>query len=337
MRIAFVLGFCIISISSWAQKQKEIRVAFYNVENLFDTIDNPYKNDEEYLPNSKKNWNTEKYEYKLAQISRVINDIQGESGPDLMGLCEVENKVVLYDLLKMPLMRSRGYQIIHFESPDERGIDVALLYKSKSFDFYKAYPVAVHLGGPKKDHTRDILVAGLIHTSGDTFWVMVNHFPSRSGGQAISEPKRIEAARTLRTISDSLLHQNFMARIIAMGDFNDEPADTSIFHILKSRGDANRLSYDEFFNPMLSLKKEGKGSIMYKGEYELIDQILLSYSLVQRTTKLKYADNSAAIFSPEYLVEQTGKFKGSPFRTFGGDKYLKGFSDHFPVYLQLTK
>lgn len=332
----FAVLVLLCAIPSHGQKSKTITIGFYNVENLFDTINNPYKNDEEFLPSSKKKWNTERYDFKLNQISRVIHEMAGENGPDILGLCEVENKKVVEDLTQMPLLRSKGYGVIHFESPDERGIDVALLYKKKLFDIYTAYPVKVKLGGAKKDYTRDILVCGFIHQKkGDTIWVMVNHFPSRSGGQAISEPKRIQAAQTLRSIADSILTQNYLAKIIAIGDFNDEYLDTSLRYILRSGIKKNQLNYSDFFNPVGLLKQEGFGTIMYKGEYELIDQIFLSYGLFNTGSIPAYKESSAQIFAPDWLKQQEGKYKGAPFRYYAGDKYLGGYSDHFPVLLQI--
>ncbi|MSQ79602.1 MAG: endonuclease/exonuclease/phosphatase family protein [Flavobacteriaceae bacterium] len=354
--LAISLFFLFAAFQSNAQKA--ITVAFYNVENLFDTINNKKTQDEDFLPKGKLKWGTERYFSKLNHIAKVIDQLGGDEGPDILGLCEVENKRVLNDLVNMPLIRSKGYDIIHFDSPDERGIDVALLYKKVKFKLVAADAVKIHFplsieeqpkelktqkGTKRKkakkqriDRTRDILVATLVFNKADTFTFIVNHFPSRLGGQDKSEPKRLFVAQTLRSLHDDIMKENYHRRVIMMGDFNDEPADRSIKETLACKYDINNLSWNDLYNPMLDLKNEGKGSISYKKQFEMIDQFILSNSLCLQGEKVHYIQKTAMVFNPDWMQEQDERWKGQPFRTFAGEKYLNGYSDHFPVYLKIA-
>lgn len=319
-----------------ADAQKSFTVGFYNVENLFDTIDQKRVDDADFTPEGKLKWNSERYFTKLDHLSRVISELGQSNGPDVLGMAEVENAGVLKDLSNMPLLKTEGYNIVHFESPDERGIDVALLFKSKSFKLVAAEKIRISFPDDPKDKTRDILLVSLLKDKKDTIYFMVNHFPSRKGGTEISEPKRIYVAQQARKAVDSLLKQNYQAKIILMGDFNDEPQDRSIREALRCQYKKNEVSWDELYNPMMDLKEKGMGTIMYRRNYELIDQFMLSAAFLSENSKMHYIMNSATIYMPEYLVEQTEAYKGSPLRTYGGQKYLGGYSDHFPVFMKIT-
>lgn len=334
-KIFFAFTFLLLIFWS-SNAQKSFTVGFYNVENLFDTIDQKQVNDAEYTPEGKLKWNSERYFTKLDHLSKVISELGNNNGPDVLGLAEVENARVLKNLTEMPLLKTEGYNIVHYESPDERGIDVALLFKSKTIKLISSDKIRIQFPDDPKDKTRDILLVSLLKDKKDTIWFLVNHFPSRKGGTEISEPKRIYVAQQARKMVDSLLKQNYQSKIILMGDFNDEPQDRCIRETLKCQYKKNEVSWNELYNPMMDLKEQGKGTIMYRKNYELIDQFMLSAALLSENNKLHYIMNSATIYMPEYIVEQTEAYKGSPLRTYAGMKYLGGYSDHFPVFMKIS-
>ncbi|NJO03253.1 MAG: endonuclease/exonuclease/phosphatase family protein [Bacteroidia bacterium] len=312
-------------------------VAFYNVENLFDTIQDPDIQDEEFLPDGDRHWNTEKYHKKLENLASVIsrlgNDL-GVDGPAFLGVCEVENRQVLEDLCQTQLLKPKNYQIIHYDSPDERGIDVALLYRPALFEVLAHRSYRLEL---EERPTRDqLVVSGLFE--GDTLSVIVNHWPSRSGGEKRSEPNRLKAAAQVRAISDSLLKNNPSAKIIIMGDFNDDPNNDSIKKVLKARGKADDMDWDSFFNPMFEMHRKGLGTLAYQDIWQIFDQIMISPALLNKDQKgYFYLPNSASVYAPTELKQDEGRFSGYPYRTFAGNNYTGGFSDHFPVYLFLSK
>lgn len=332
---ALVLLAFLFVLDAKSQKQQHT-IAFYNVENLFDTINDKKKNDEDFLPKGKNQWNTEKYHNKLQHLSKVISELGSDDGPDVLGLCEVENRKVLEDLNNTPLLKGKGYGIVHYESPDMRGIDVALFYKKSQFTYIDSKKYKVKLPDKKRSATRDILLVQLVNTKNDTFVFLVNHFPSRLGGTEKSAPNRCTAATILKRVFDSLIQANYQTNVIMMGDFNDEPEDSSIKYVLKCNFSMGQNSYNDLYNPMYDLKQKGEGSIMYQKKYELIDQFMLSSHLLYQSSRMHYVVGSATIFKPEYLQEQNPKYKGSPYRTFAGQKYLNGYSDHFPVYIKIA-
>ena len=314
-----------------AQKPKSLTVAFYNVENLFDTLDNPAINDEDFLPQGKLNWNKMRYDIKLNRIAKVVNAIEELNKPDLIGLCEVENRSVLTDLVGLKSMDK--FDIIHFESPDERGIDVALLYRKKIVKVLNAKPYRVNFPNDPNDRTRDILFASL-KIGKDTLHTLVCHLPSRRGGADKSAESRLTAAFVARRIVDSVQNINPMAKIIVMGDMNDEPTDVSLQDGLQAKSTVEEAKNGKLFNPMAALKAAGEGSYMYNKKYDMIDNMMLSEGLLSGKG-FQYVEKSATIFKPDWLQEQNEKYKGSPWRTYAGSKYLGGYSDHFPVYLKL--
>jgi len=319
-RILFVLYF-LVSFSLMAQ-QRQLLVSFYNQENFFDTIDDPHKNDNEFLPTAKNNWNTEKYLNKVNHMASVVAAIH----PDVMGMCEVENRAVLEDLVKDSQIVSNNYQIVHVESPDERSIDNALIFKPSVLTLlsYTVYPVKIDSAPHFK--TRDILVARFKLSTSIQVVFLVNHFPSRLGGQEKSEHKRFAAAAVLRHIFDSIQLHSPTTRVIAMGDFNDEPTNRSIDSVLKAGGNDADL-----YNAMLPLKLQGQGSLKYRNEWNMLDQIIMSKNCKSKSPMFAYADSSALVFKQTWMEETEEKYKGSPKRTFAGQRYLNGYSDHFPV------
>lgn len=310
----------------------EIVMGFYNVENLFDTLDDP--------ANPGDNWVIEEpaigfaegnYRIKLQNLAKAIASIEGQ-GPDLLGLAEVENACVIADLIAQPPLATRGYRLVHEESNDHRGIDVALMYDPEYFAYRSHFTRRVDFSDP--DYTgRDILVVeGLVN--GETIYVLVNHWPSRSGGQQESEPRRIAAAQAVRQVVDELNEQAPEAGLVIMGDFNDDPADPSLTQVLQAQ-----LTYPEamgkpgiynLFAPLHDPEREG--SLTYRGRYNLFDQVLLNEDLLDGAGALGYVSSSATIHHPDFM-----RFRGGgPSRSIHRGEFKDyGFSDHFPVYLKL--
>jgi predicted extracellular nuclease len=318
----------------WSSAKDSARVAFYNVENLFDTIDEPMKIDSEYMPNSSLQWTKKRYEAKLKNIAKVIDSL---GFPSIMGMVEVENRRVLNDLTAMPTVKAKNYGIAHFESPDERGIDCALIYKKSDFEVKNAKPHRITFPTDASDHTRDILeVSGTL--KGMAVTVFVNHFPSRRGGAEASDPKRIFVAQVLKHAVDSVQKTDANARIIIMGDMNDEPSDKSLTQSLgaiywKLEGDKRPVvDKKALYNLAAGVKESGLGSYNYRGEWEVIDQMIVSGSFLDGRSKLvtKDAEN---VFSADFLTYKDKSGKKLPNRTYTGPIYRGGYSDHFPIYM----
>lgn len=334
--LCLILTLLITSHSSLASLKNDstYTIMFYNVENLFDIDNDPTTIDEEFLPNGDRFWNNHKFYLKLKRIFQVIMAAgQGEL-PVVIGLCEIENQTVLELLLHTTPLAKMGYKIVHKESPDRRGIDVALLYREDLFDpiNYKTFPVINPNDTEFK--TRDILyVKGKI--ANDTLHFFINHWPSKYGGLMETIPLRALAAKTLRTNIDSLFTLNSNSKIIAMGDFNDSPFDESISKELMALTHFDSISLSSLYNLAYPLAEIGRGSNKYQGKWELIDQIIVSGALLQ-PKGLSTSTNSFHIFSPPFLLEPDKNFLGEkPFRTYVGFKYNNGFSDHLPVLLHL--
>jgi predicted extracellular nuclease len=324
--LKFIFLFIVLSAVS-CSKNGVITVGFYNVENLFDTIDDPNTFDGEFLPDSAKAWNTDKYNTKLLNLSTVISDLNGGT-PDFLGLCEIENKLVIQDLIKTPLLRTAKYKIIHEESSDLRGIDVGAIYNPKVFKYIEHGMEKIDLS-EFQQITRDILWVKLeAKQTQENFYFLVNHWPSRRGGLEESEPKRIKAAQTLAALSARLIKEDPTANIVIMGDFNDEPSSHSLQTV------ASETSNAQLFNLMADLEKNGKGSYCYRDDWNMLDQIIINSNLQDNKT-WRYVANSVQIKDNEALRQHSEKYEGYPLRTFGGRNYLAGYSDHFAVSIQL--
>lgn len=312
-------------------------IGFYNLENLYDTIDGP-NDDAEFLPTSAKLWGTARYERKLQHMARVLGEMGTEVFPDglvCFGLCEVENRNVVEDLVHTPPLAKRGYQVVHHDSPDRRGVDVAFVYNPNYFTFLNDRKYPVHDPKDSLFRTRDALVvSGLM--DGDTVSIIVNHWPSRFGGEKRSLPKRKLAAEVGRHIIDSLFARNANARILYMGDLNDDPVDPAVRKFLGTTGDKNFVSEKKLFNPMEELYKKGIGTLAWRDSWNLFDQIILSPALVTgKGGALKYY--GVRVYNQPYLRQTEGNFAGYPLRTYVGDIYTGGYADHFPVYVILVK
>jgi predicted extracellular nuclease len=306
--------------------KREFTVAFYNVENLYDTQDDPAIDDNDFLPDGKQKWNQERYEKKLAKLAEVIKTLGDKDGPEILGFCEIENLKVLEDLAKQPAIASYGYKIVHFDSPDRRGIDVALFYKTEIFELTSKEKFECVT--PKKKPTRDVLlVNGKI--KGKEAHFIVNHFPSRREGESESEPNRLAAAETTRNIINKLLSDNPKANIFVMGDFNDEPTNNSITDVIRANENPD-FEKGEMKNLFAELKRNGRGTYNFKGEWNMLDQMMVSKAVMNNENGVKFL--KADIWAPDYIKDTNPKYKGNPFRTFAGTNYLGGYSDHFPIY-----
>ena len=324
-------------------QDKEVRVGcigFYNVENLFDTLDTPDVRDTEFTPTGERLWNTTLYQEKLKNLARVISEMGTEMTPDgvaMLGVAEIENRKVLEDLVKEPSIISRNYRVVHFDSPDKRGIDVGLLYQPKYFKVEKATQIPTILYEPdsSKVYTRDVLlVSGQF--DGEELHVLVNHWPSRSGGEAASAWRREGSAKINKHVVDSLQNANPNAKVIIMGDLNDDPISPSVKKILAPKNKPNEVEDGDLFNPMYAYFKKGIGTLAWRDSWNLFDQMIVSSGLVRKNDK-GYHFFKARVFNEKYLQTKTGQYKGYPFRTFAGNNYTGGFSDHFPVYFFLVK
>lgn len=304
----FLLVFIGISTVSCSQTRRSI--AFYNVENLFDTQDDPNKDDQEFLPGADREWTNERYSEKIKHINQVFGLFEN---PLIIGVCEIENEQVVRDVVNYGEMKSK-YGVVHYESMDNRGIDVALIYDSLTLKL--ASSGFIRYAMPEGDRpSRDIVWAKLIQGK-DTILAMVNHWPSRSGGEEASEPKRMIAANAARKFIDSIQVASPTVKIVLMGDLNDYPTNNSAKLIA------------EVLTPMITKASgEYKGSYNYRGDWDVLDHIMVSSNFIGKKNVIK---DSGKIYTNDFLLEV---YKGDtvPFRTYGGRKYLGGYSDHLPV------
>ncbi len=333
-----LLLFTILSIFSYSSySQSYTVVGFYNLENLFDTIDDPIKNDDDFTPDG-KNANTEKvFRKKLKNIADVIALMgveKNSDGPALLGVAEIENQYVLEELAKQKKIAARKYKIVHFESPDKRGIDCALMYQPKYFRVLAAKSLLVSLARLGDTYpTRDVLwVKGRLR--GEIVHVFVNHWPSRRGGEAATREKRKEAARVCKKMIDSLKQDDPNVKTIVMGDLNDDPINASVTEVLQATGKIKKLTPEKMYNPWMKYFRQGIGTIAWQDAWGLFDQIILSSNWVDKKTEgLKY--HSAEVFNRGFLFQKDGKYKGYPKRSFSWGKWNDGYSDHFPTMIYL--
>ncbi len=325
-----------------AQKRnfKVACIGFYNLENLFDTINEPNVNDEEFTPTGSYNYTPAVYLDKLSKLSDVISDIGKDASPDglaMLGVSEVENEIVLNDLIKEPKLKDRHLQFVHYDSPDARGIDVALIYNPKYFKVKQSEKLPVYFNGDDGNPhpTRDILhVYGLM--DGEPMHVFVNHWPSRRGGEQASAPNRAIAASVAKHCIDSILKINPNSKIILMGDLNDDPVSPSIAVVLKATGDTTLSKEGRMFNPWVKDYQNGIGTLAYNDAWNLFDQIIISPSFLNKDQHGAFF-KEAKIYRRQFMVQQTGKYKGYPKRTYDFNRYMGGYSDHFPTYIVLLK
>lgn len=340
--IPFFFLFLGVACSLFAQEKsyKIGCIGFYNFENLFDTLDTPDVSDSEFTPESPKRYGTAIYTEKLSHLADVVSQMGTELTPDgvaLLGVAEVENRGVLEDFVSQEQVRDRNYQIVHYDSPDGRGIDVALLYNPKYFEVLSSRPIP--MGSYESNgvvrYTRDVLfVSGLF--DGEPLHILVNHWPSRSGGEKATQHLREMAALLCKNVVDSLCAVDPEAKVLIMGDLNDDPISPSVKQVLQAKRYADDVRPCGLFNPMWELYAKGTGTLAYRDTWNLFDQIMASYGLVDKKNE-GYRFYQARVFNKPFLIQKSGNFKGYPWRTWAGDTYLGGYSDHFPVYVYLLK
>ena len=346
--LAIVMLFFITSIAAQQNKQqyKMGLVGFYNLENLYDTINDPNKNDEEFLPEGKNAWNTHKYVTKLHNMAYAISTIGTDKndkfntpeGLWVLGVSEIENRTVLEDLVAQPEIADRNYQIVHYDSPDRRGVDVALLYNPKFFRVtnHKSYRLVVP-NQPDFISRDQLVVSGILDDEEFSFIVM--HWPSRYGGEKRSLPGRMAAAHLCRHIADSILAEKPNAKIVMMGDYNDYPTNKSIIDGLRAKGRVEDMKGDDFYNPMWKMHKNGEGTNYYRDVKGVLDQCIITPALLKDENDpfATYQMYKPMVHSMEFLKQHDGRYNGYPWRSFAGGVWQGGYSDHFPVYLILLK
>jgi hypothetical protein len=356
MRLLLVVLF---SAAQAQSKQYAIHtVAFYNFENLFDTINDPTTHDDEWTPIGAQHWTAEKYKQKLKNLSKVLAEIGTPENPNastFIGGSEIENRAVLEDLIKEPKMLNFDYCIIHFDSPDQRGIDVVLLFQKKHFKptsssniplyVYKTEMLAEEeksneaeeaaIQADKKSNrvfTRDqLLVTGFLE--GEEFHIIINHWPSRSGGEKATSKFREAAGQLNRKIIDSLQQINPNAKVITMADLNDGPYNKSLKIALGAKAKKAEVPELGTFNPFEDMAKHGLGTIAFRDSWDIFDQIIMTASLIKPDFST-FEFWKAGIFNKSYLIQTSGQYKGYPLRH---SQTEVGFSDHFPVYIYLIK
>ena len=310
--------------------RNEYTVVSYNVENLFDIVDDPKIPDEEFLPTSEKKWDSGRYQKKLNDLVRVITEINPKELPEIVGLVEVENRTVLEDLIRTGVLKNQKYGIIHEESPDYRGIDVALIYRQDAFQEVNHETLPVVFPDDPEFKTRDILhVTGKIKKK--TVHIFVNHWPSRIGGDEKTEPKRVLAASVLKSKTDQILAEDPNARIIIMGDMNDEPANKSLFETL---GAESPDSGARLVNLMMPDDAKSMGTYFYSGSWNMLDNLVVSDALI-KGNRFQVVDDKGFIFTNEWMTFTNKNGDKTPNRSYVGNKYVAGVSDHFPVYLKI--
>jgi hypothetical protein len=322
-----------------SQKAKVAAIGFYNVENLFDTADDTLIDDKEFLPDGARAWTESKYNEKSKNMAYVISQIATELSPvgvSVLGLAEIENKKVVEDLVKQPSLASRNYQIIHFDSPDKRGVDVGLIYNPSHFTPLEQKPIQlVQFDNGERRYTRDILYVKGILDNTDTIYILVNHWPSRSGGELQTAPYRNHGAKVCRSIYDSLLMVHDHVNMFIMGDLNDNPTDESITSYLAAESTMKKMKENDLYNPFHEMFRRGLGSNAYRDTWSLFDQIIISEDIIHNEKGYKFY--KANVFNKDFLSNPSGKYKGYPYRTFDFDNYQGGYSDHFPTYVYLVK
>jgi hypothetical protein len=334
---------CLFLFIQWVYGQqlyKVLAIGFYNVENLYDTINQPNVNDDEYTPEGARGYTGKIFKDKLSKLSDVISLMGTDYTPDgmaILGMAELENRSVLEALVKEPKLVEKNYGIVHYDSPDLRGVDVALLYHPKYFRETYSEPLFVPLKGNegKGYFTRDILyVEGYLID--EKVHIFVNHWPSRRGGEEASAPGRALAASVAKHKIDSVLALNPDAKIILMGDLNDDPISPSVAKVLGAKGKKEDVKPGQLYNPWVDPYKKGIGTLAYQDAWGLFDQIIISYGWLKKEQK-GYHFHKAEIFNREFMVQKTGKYKGYAMRTYDGNRYAGGYSDHFPTYIILAK
>lgn len=356
MKRSFIVAalLLLMSLSASAQKtQQNYVIGFYNLENLFDIYDDPVKNDSEFLPEGKNKWTQAKYEKKLHNMAKVIRSMadNNKRWHTILGISEIENRLVIEDLVSQPEIADANYQIVHYDSPDRRGVDVALLYKPDQFTYLDSESIPFDFNSDidfsdtdtSYFKTRDILMAhGLI--AGEHFAFYVAHLPSRVGGKGGN--LRSRGAEIIYNHSREMEAKYPGIKIVAMGDMNDNPTDDSMAKYLHGQERLENVTPGEFFSPYVSMLKAGYGSLCYQGVWSIYDLELVNYNLahapdgglkIQPVTKNHGKEYYGVVFKRPWMTTQKGQYKGYPFRTFSNGAFVGGYSDHYPTYIVVGK
>lgn len=356
MKRSFIVAalLLLMSLSASAQKtQQNYVIGFYNLENLFDIYDDPVKNDSEFLPEGKNKWTQAKYEKKLHNMAKVIRSMadNNKRWHTILGISEIENRLVIEDLVSQPEIADANYQIVHYDSPDRRGVDVALLYKPDQFTYLDSESIPFDFNSDidfsdtdtSYFKTRDILmVHGLI--AGEHFAFYVAHLPSRVGGKGGN--LRSRGAEIIYNHSREMEAKYPGIKIVAMGDMNDNPTDDSMAKYLHGQERLENVTPTEFYSPYISMLKAGYGSLCYQGVWSIYDLELVNYNLahapngglkIQPVTKNHGKEYYGVVFKRPWMTTQKGQYKGYPFRTFSNGAFVGGFSDHYPTYIVIGK
>ncbi|AMC11167.1 endonuclease [Lutibacter profundi] len=343
-RFSLIFAFFLITSSAiFSQENYQIKtIAFYNLENLFDTINDPTKNDEASPIMEIKGNRSKIYEKKLNNMAKVLSEIgvkEAKNSPVIIGVAEIENHKVLEDLVNTSYLKNKKYSIIQYDSPDLRGIDVALLYQEKYFKpiSHETFELKLWDENGMRIYTRDqLLVSGYLDN--ELIYIIVNHWPSRRGGEKKSRSKREKAAYLNTQIIEKIKLSNPNPKIIIMGDLNDDPTNASLKKVLKTKAVKANVKEGDIYNPMEDMFRRGQNTLVYRDNINLFDQIMISSALLTTTKDFSsYKFYKAKIFKPQYLTTQTGKYKGYPYRSFAGSNFIGGYSDHYPVYIYLIK
>lgn len=356
-RILYIIAIAVLVLGSAdSRAQSKVKghvIGFYNLENLFDIYDDPAKNDEEFLPDGKNKWTEVKYAKKVHNMAQVIRAMHDDNGcwHTVLGISEIENRMVIEDLVSDPQIASANYQIVHYDGPDRRGVDVAMLYDPTRFKYIDSESIPFTFEGSNikfsldkegQEHfrTRDILmVHGTIE--GEHFAIYVCHLPSRVGGKG--GDLRSRGAEIIYNHARQMERRYSGLKVVVMGDMNDNPTDESQVVYLHGRDRQEQALRSDFFNPFIAMLKDGYGSLAYRGEWNIYDIIQMNYNLayaphggltVQPVVKNKYY---ARIFSKPFMTQQSGQYKGTPFRTFSNGAFIGGYSDHYPTYIVISK
>ena len=341
-KILFTGLFAALIVACFAQKP--YKVVFYNFENLFDTLRDPDIHDEEFQPDGLKKWNSAKYNKKIGNLERVLFDIAAEDKdyPAVIGVSEIENRNVMEDVIAQPKLAPANYRVVHFDSPDARCVDVGFYYRPDVFKLEGSAAIPFRMPGMPNFRTRDFVTMwGTIED--EPFFFLVSHWPSRLGGKEASAPKRMAAARQVRAIVDSVQRANPATKVVVMGDLNDDATDDSVVEGLGAKGRTRDVQPGDMFNPFIPMLKAGYGTLAYRDEWNLFDNIVVSDNLVtapEGELKIQRAGDSkfyGGIFRRPYMIQKEGQYKGYPLRTFVGNDFQGGFSDHFPVYIYIAK
>jgi len=355
-RLLLVFAFVVLLLSPvYAQGAKNYVIGFYNLENLFDIYDDPVKNDAEFLPEGKNKWTEAKYQKKLQNMAKVIRNMKEDNGlwHTVLGVCEIENRLVLEDLVMEPQIAEANYQIIHYDGPDRRGVDVALLYKPEYFKYIESESIPYTFEGSTIDFvmskdeqeyfkTRDILmVHGTI--DGEHFAIYVAHLPSRAGDKKGSSQLRDRGGEIMYDHAMKMQQKYPGIKIVCMGDMNDNPTDTSMAEYLHGKEKIQDVTDADFFSPFISMLKAGYGSLAYQGVWSIYDLLLVNNALANapdgglKISPLGKKGYYGRVYKKPYMTTQKGQYKGYPFRTFSNGSFIGGYSDHYPTYIVITK